>query len=91
MCPSRVVLDFQDSGRGFDKREGENSGGGGWDPVGAMGKFDEEFNFNRKVTYSSTYRGTYQLVRITGSAVRTREPNTIHSVMFSGAESELDT
>ena len=40
------------------------------------------------------YRGTYRLVRITGSAVRIREPITIHSasasVMFSGAESELN-
>ena len=29
--------------------------------------------------YSSTYRGTYRLVRIKGSAVRTRDPITIHS------------
>ena len=40
-------------------------------------------------------QGTYRLVRITGSAVRTREPITIHSasasVMFSGAESEITT
>ena len=40
--------------------------------------------------YSNRWRGTCRLVRITGSAVRTRGPIAIHSasayVMFAGAE-----